>query len=152
MVANKYLDPVAQKAYVEGINGCVEHVTVVQEIIQDAKYHKKTAYVTWFDLEDTFGSVSHILIPFVLNYYNFPTHITNYITNLYSKLQGKVIKQNWESDIFQFLKGVFQEDPFIFLIIFNPIIKYINQQKKSQGYELKKPKKCNICEHNSIRR
>ena len=32
MVANKYLDPIAQKAYLEGINGCVEHVCVIQEI------------------------------------------------------------------------------------------------------------------------
>ena len=27
MVANKYLDPTAQKAYVEGVNGCVERHT-----------------------------------------------------------------------------------------------------------------------------
>ena len=49
-VANKYLDPVAQKAYIEGINGCIEHVTVIQEIIQDAKHNNKTVHLTWFDL------------------------------------------------------------------------------------------------------
>ena len=40
MIRNKYLDPTAQKAYINGVNGCVEHITIVQEIIQDT-YHKK---------------------------------------------------------------------------------------------------------------
>ena len=71
MVANKYLDPVAQKAYIEGINGCVEHVTVVQEIIQHAKLKHKTVHITWFDLEDAFGSVCHMLIPFVMKHNKF---------------------------------------------------------------------------------
>ena len=76
MVANKYLDPIAQKAYIDGINGCVEHVTVIQEIIQHSKINHKTVHITWFDLEDAFGSVSHMLIPYVMNYYHIPTQIT----------------------------------------------------------------------------
>ena len=140
MVANKYLDPVAQKAYIDGINGCVEHVTVVQEVIQHAKTNHRTAHITWFDLEDAFGSISHVLIPFVMNYYHIPTNIIKYISNLYTKLKGKVSTNNWESDVFNFLKGVFQGDPFsgvIFLIVFNPILEYIKLQKEKQGYELK---------------
>ena len=139
MVGNKYLDPLAQKAYIEGINGCVEHVTVVQEIIQHAKLKHKTVHITWFDLEDAFGSVPHVLIPFVMAHYNIPTIITKYISNLYSKLKGKVICQDWESDLFQFLKGVFQGDPLsgvIFLIIFNPIIEYIKCHKEKHWYQL----------------
>ena len=68
MVANKYLDPAAQKAYMNGINGCVEYITVIQEIIQRAKQNHNTVHITWFDLEDAFGSVSHMLIPIVMNY------------------------------------------------------------------------------------
>ena len=139
MVANKYLDPLAQKAYIEGINGCVEHVTVVQDIIQHAKLNHKTVRITWFDLEDAFGSVCHMLIPFVMKHYNIPTQITRYISNLYSKLRGKVTCPDWESDLFRFLKGVFQGDPFsgvIFLIVFNPLIEFIKNQKDKQGYQL----------------
>ena len=102
MVANQYLDPVAQKAYIEGINGCVEHVTVVQEVIQHARLNHKTVHITWFDLEDAFGSVCHVLIPFVMKHYYIPTQITKYISNLYSKLKGRVICDDWESEIFKF--------------------------------------------------
>ena len=61
-------------------------------------------------------------------------------SDLYSKLKGKVHTNDWETEIFSFLKGVFQGDPFsgvIFLVVFNPIIEYIKQQKETQGYELK---------------
>ena len=46
MVSNKYLDPIAQKAYIEGINCCIEHVTVVQEVIKDTKHNNKTVHIT----------------------------------------------------------------------------------------------------------
>ena len=62
---------------------------------------------------------------------------------MYSKLEGKIKTQNWETDIFKFLKGVFQGDPYsgvIFLITFKPIIEYIKKNKETQGYELKTEK------------
>ena len=68
MVKNKYLDPTIQKAYLNGINGCIEHVSVMQEIIADAKYSKNDLDVTWFDLEDAFGSVQHELIEYSLKF------------------------------------------------------------------------------------
>ena len=72
MVANKCLDPAAQKAFMDGVNGCVEHVTVIQEIIQNTTHNHKTVHITWFDLEDAFGSVSHMLIPILMNLMNLP--------------------------------------------------------------------------------
>ena len=112
MLENKYLDCTAQKAYIDGINGCVEHVTIVQEVIQHARLNSKTLHCTWFDLMDAFGSVPHALIPYVMKHYNFPNHIIKYITSLYSKLEGKVLTKDWESEPFKFLRGVFQGDPY----------------------------------------
>ena len=139
MLKNKYLDPMAQKAYVNGINGCMEHVIVVQEIIQHAKLNGKTLHATWFDLRDAFGSVSHQLIPYVMDHYHIPKQIITYIVSLYSKLEGKVFTKDWESEFFKFLKGVFQGDPYsgiIFLIVFNPLIEYIKQHAQTHGYPL----------------
>ena len=39
------MDPSAQKAYIDGINGCIEHVTVVQEVLQHAKLNHKTIFI-----------------------------------------------------------------------------------------------------------
>ena len=87
VVSNKYLDPIAQKAYIEGIHGCIEHVSVIQEIMEDAKHNKKTVHITWFDLEDAFRSVSHMLISLVMQYYNLPKQIIRYICDLNSKFK-----------------------------------------------------------------
>ena len=72
------------------MNGCVEHVVVVQEVIQNAKLNRQRLHVSWLDLEDAFGSVPHALIPYVMAYYNIPKQIIAYIISLYTKLKGKV--------------------------------------------------------------
>ena len=59
MIGNEYLDPKVQKAFIEGINGCVEHIQVVQEVIAHAKASKKTAHLTWFDLDAFFNDEIH---------------------------------------------------------------------------------------------
>ena len=112
----------------------MEHIQVVQEVITN-----HTAHMTWFDLMDAFGSVPHMLIPHVLSYYNLPPQINSYIQNIYSKLKGRVVTKDWETDPFDFKKGIFQGDPYsgtIFLIIFNPLIEHIKKFKISQGYNL----------------
>lgn len=139
MIDNKYLDPSAQKAYLEGINGCVEHTQVVQEVIHHARTNHKTAHITWFDLTDAFGSVSHMLIPHVLKHYNLPPQIISYINDIYSKLEGRVVTKDWETNTFKFKKGVFQGDPYsgsIFLIVFNPLIEHIKKFKETNGYDM----------------
>ena len=66
MVENKYIDTSLQKVYLEGINGSIEHIQELQQIMQDAK--TKTVRVSWLDLADAFGSVSHELIPICLEH------------------------------------------------------------------------------------
>ena len=108
MIANQYLDPTAQKAYIEGINGCVGHIQVVQEVIRHDRTTNHTAHITWFDLTDAFGSVPHALIPHVLSHYNLPPQINSYIQDIYSKLKGRVVTKDWETESFEFLKGIFK--------------------------------------------
>ena len=60
---NDYIDETSQKAFLKGINGCVQ---VIQEILQDAKHRKKTVYFSWYDLSDVYGSIPHNLIEFSL--------------------------------------------------------------------------------------
>ena len=43
MINNGYINPATQKAFIEGINGCVEHIEVVQEVIQNAWLNKKNS-------------------------------------------------------------------------------------------------------------
>ena len=62
LIQNKLIDPTMQKAFLPGINGCIEHNLAVEEIMKDARKKKRTAHITYFDAEDVFGSVPHSLI------------------------------------------------------------------------------------------
>ena len=89
------------------------------------------------------GSVSHELIQLCLQHYNIPVRERNYIKSLYSQLNGKIATKNWVSDLFEFLKDIFQGDPYsptIFLVIFQPLIDYIQLHRETHGYQLGKAK------------
>jgi hypothetical protein len=110
MVSNGYLDATIQKGFMEQINGCIEHTTLLQEIIQHARHQKRTLHMSSFDLQDAFGSISHDLIAIALRHYHVPEQTIKYIEDLYS--------------------------PKIFLIAFNPLLQYIKQFEEKYGYNL----------------
>ena len=139
LTKNGYIDSKVQKPFINGINGCVEHNTILHEIIADSKSKKRTAHVTFFDLADAFGSVSHELIKASLRRFHMPQNVLLYINNLYSRLASLVTGDGWSSEKFTFKKGVFQGDPFspsIFLACFNPILEYLESIKERHGYNL----------------
>ena len=139
LTTNGYIRNDIQKAFINGINGCIEHNILLQEIICHAKENKKTVHITFFDLADAFGSVSHDLIRLSLNRFGLPGEVTSYIDNLYSRLTGSVNGPQWKSEEFRFAKGVFQGDPLspiIFLCCFNPVLEYLNELNDNYGYDL----------------
>ena len=113
---------------------------MLQEVISHARHNKRTCHITFFDLKDAFGSISHELIDHVMTRYNIPINIQTYINSLYSNISGKVFGNKWTSDRFTFNKGVFQGDPLsptIFICVFNPLLEYLKSEIKN-GYYLNK--------------
>ncbi len=146
LTGNKYIDKSAQKAFINRVNGTVEHNQVLNKCIQHSKSNKKTIHITFFHLEDAFGSVPHDLIQHTLQRFHIPQEIQNYITSLYSNISGTVVTKSWKSEQFNFKKGVYQGDPLspiVFLVAFNPILEVL-QNVKHKGYMLNKDTKI-IC-------
>mgnify|MGYP003407069818 CR=1 FL=1 len=138
LLHNSYIDSNIQKGFLSNISGCSDHNTILQEIIAKTKSERKTVHITWFDLEDAFGSVHHSLISKALQRYNFPPQIISYIQTLYSNMAAQIQTPEWSSSPFYMKKGVFQGDPLsplIFLAAFNPIIEFL-KSKSSSGFPL----------------
>ena len=138
LTSNKFIDPTLQKAFLPGINGCIEHNLVMEEIIKDAKYNKKTCHITFFDLEDAFGSVPHKLIDLTLERNFIPPKIREYFHKLFTHATAVVETPSWRSSQFTFNRGVFQGDPLspiVFLLVFNPILQDL-QNQSNKGYKL----------------
>ncbi len=69
-------------------NGEIKHNILLHEILSHAKVNNKTVQVSFFDLDDAFGSVSHELIEYSLKQYQFPTNVTSYVVNMSQRLHG----------------------------------------------------------------
>ncbi len=111
--SNGYIDKTVQKAFINRVNGVIEHNQTLQEIIKHAKTNRKTVHMTFFDLEDAFGSVQHNLISRSLKRFSVPVEIHDYIMALYGRLDGTVVTPEWSSQPFTFNKGVFQGDRYL---------------------------------------
>ena len=139
LISNNLVDPTMQKAFLPGINGCIEHNAAMDEVMKNARKHKKTAHITFFDLEDAFGSVSHSLIQETLKRNHLPDNIQSYLSNLYSNGQAVIQTQSWRSQPFAFKRGVFQGDPLsptVFLMVFNPVLLKLKNMEEKFGYKL----------------
>ena len=139
LTRNRLINPDIQKAFLKGINGCVEHNQLLQEAIAFAKSKKKTVHVTFFDLADAFGSISHTLISQSMKRFMLPVNTIKYVEMLYSHLNGSVCGPGWTSNNFKFRRGTFQGDPLspiIFLMCFNPILEYLENIRNVHGFNL----------------
>ena len=127
--------------FLSHINGTMEHIFAVSAIVQNAIQHGLPLSLTFLDLKNAFGSVSHNLIYDMLSHIKLPSEICAYISSSYSNLSAYVSTKNWSSPSFPILKGVFQGDtlsPLIFLIAFNPIIEAV-QSLSTCGFQWKVP-------------
>ncbi len=139
LIDNNVIDPAMQKAFLQGINGCIEHTQVMQEILAHARNSNKTCHITYFDLADAFGSVEHDLIYYTMERNGLPPVVIAYVRNLYSRLSGYIQGNKWTSEPFKFRKGVFQGDPWspiIFLQTFNPILEDLKSMEQDYGYNM----------------
>ena len=106
LVFTKMIDPVLQKGFIPGINGCVDHNLVMDEIIKDARMKRRTVHITFFDLADAFGSVPHQLIFDTFKRLHMPEQIIKYLKGFYSNLMSKVVTTKFNSEEFKFKRGV----------------------------------------------
>ncbi|KAI8513308.1 hypothetical protein Bbelb_099470 [Branchiostoma belcheri] len=87
MLLNKYIDTAIQKGGVPGFSGCLEHTSIITQLIHEAKQGKKDLAVVWLDLENAYGSVPHQLIKKALMKYHVPQQACRVISQYLDGLQ-----------------------------------------------------------------
>ncbi|VDH94361.1 Hypothetical predicted protein [Mytilus galloprovincialis] len=70
MLSNEYIDIAVQKGGVPGVSGCIEHTSVLSQIIREAKDSKGELAVVWLDLANAYGTVPHKLVELMLERYH----------------------------------------------------------------------------------
>ena len=62
MTGNQYVDTAVQKGGIPGFSGCIEHVSIISQLIGEAKVNKQDLTVVWLDLVNAYGTIPHSLI------------------------------------------------------------------------------------------
>ena len=98
--------------------------------------------MTFLDLKNAFGSVSHRLIFDMLHAIKLPLPFIQYIQSFYSGLSVIITSKNWQTEPIPFRRGIFQGDtlsPVIFLLAFNSLLKLAESLNHPYGYCFKLP-------------
>ena len=72
MNSRNHIFSCSQKGFVSNVNGCAEHITVLNELISHATRNKRDINVVTLDFANAFGSVDHRQIVDSLNKLGFP--------------------------------------------------------------------------------
>ena len=62
----------------------------MDEVVKSARKNKRTAHITFFDLENVFGSVPHSLIMDTLQRNHLPENICTYFSLFYANCRAVV--------------------------------------------------------------
>ena len=129
LLAYHFMSTTTQKGFLTDISGTMEHILATTAILENAKSLGLPLNITFLDLSNAFGSISHQLINDMLKYVKVPNAVSSYVTNAYSQLKAFTHSRTWNTDLFSIKQGVFQGDtlsPTIFLLCFQPIIQLAN--------------------------
>jgi len=138
-LSNDIIDSTLQKGFLTGIYGTMEYIFTVSTLIDHARSNGLPVSMTFIDLRNAFGSISHQLVSDILAHLKIPECVRLYVKDAYTHLQAYVSTKEWSTPYFPITRGVFQGDtmsPMIFLMSFNPVIK-LAQSLNCPGFTFK---------------
>ena len=98
LLQNGYMDTSVQKGGVAGVSGCVEHTSVISQLITEAKENKGDLAVIWLDIANAYGSVPHKLVQKTLEVYHIPTRIRSLIQSYYDNFKVRFTTRTFTTD------------------------------------------------------
>ena len=110
-LSNNIIDSSSQKGFLCGINGTVEHFFTITAMIEHARLNGIPLTLTFVDLQNAFGSISHRLVVDILAHLRIPSSVV--IQDMFDHLQAFVSTKRWSTPLFPITRGVFQGDTYV---------------------------------------
>ena len=106
LLKNNYIDTAVQKAGIPGYSGCLEHNSVLTELIKTAKEGKGNIAIVWLDLANAYGSVPHRLIEKAMIMYHIPEKVQDIVLTYYNNIQVRFTTRQFTTDFQRVEKGI----------------------------------------------
>ena len=129
----------AQKGFVANVNGCSEHIGVLNELFSHATRNKKDINVVTLDFANAFGSVDHRQIVNSLVSLGFPKPFCRWIKDLYNENVTTISVNGENSQMIPMERGVRQGCPFspiLFNLCLEPLLRELLSNHKADGYRI----------------
>ncbi|XP_062568263.1 uncharacterized protein LOC134230448 [Saccostrea cucullata] len=134
MLENQYIDIAVQKGGVPGVSGCIEHTSVLTQIIRETKESKGELAVIWLDLANAYGTVPHKLVELTLERYHGPEKTRVVLKDYFDHLQLRFTVQDYTTAWQRLEVGIVTGctiSVILFSAAMNMIVKSV--EKKSRG-------------------
>ena len=101
-----YIDPAIQKGGIPGVSGCLEHTSILSQLIREAKAEKKNLVVTWLDIANAYGSIPHDVIMKALRRAHVPENTRQLIESYYSDVKIRFTTKEFTTSWQRLEKGI----------------------------------------------
>ncbi|XP_063427466.1 uncharacterized protein LOC134710973 [Mytilus trossulus] len=118
----------------EGVSGCIEHTSVLSQIIREVKDSKGELAVVWLDLANAYGTVPHKLVELMLERYHVPDGVRALIKEYFNHLQLRFTVGDFTTSWQRLEVGIVTGctiSVILFSAAMNMIVKSV--EKKSRG-------------------
>ena len=86
-INNGYIDTSVQKGGIPGVSGCIEHTSVITQVISEARKNRGELAVIWLDLANAYGTIPHKVVELTLERYHIPEKIRALLKDYYGKFK-----------------------------------------------------------------
>ena len=106
LIESCYIDPAIQKGGIPGVSGCLEHTSILSQLIREAKAEKKNLVVTWLDIANAYGSIPHDVIMKALQRAHVPENTRQLIESYYSDVKIRFTTREFTTSWQRLEKGI----------------------------------------------
>ena len=106
VLANRYIDESVQKGGIPGVSGCLEHTSLLSQLIREAREERKNLVVTWLDIANAYGSIPHSLIMSSLRKAHIPEEECSLVESYYSDVQIRFSTKRFTTEWQKLEKGI----------------------------------------------
>ena len=106
LMTNKYINASIQKGGIPNVSGCIEHTSILSQLIKEAKKEKKNLVVTWLDIANAYGSIPHSVIHAALEAAHVPQKTRDLIASYYRDVKIRFTTKNFTTDWQKLEKGI----------------------------------------------
>ena len=131
---NEYIDISVQKGGIPGVSGCLEHTSVLTQLIKDTVKNKGNLAVIWLDLANAYGTIPHKLIEITLEKYHVPVELREMIMDYYSNFHIRFSTKDFTTALQELEIGIITGctlSVILFCGAMNLVVK--STEKKSRG-------------------